>query len=1786
MKVLVRGSKFQVPSCLLVLVFVWNLGPGSWNANAQALVTISDTLRNADNSLASGRLEITWPAFKTADGFTVAGGRKNQTVTSGVVNLQLFPNAGATPAGTSYTVDYYLTSGAGREYWVVPATGPVTIANVRVTVAPLPSIVVNQSQLTLGTGLSVLLGLSRWAAGAQPTATTAGQCFYDTTADRVSCSNNALAFNTLAAPADIGIKSLNSLTMATQVISPGTSGTDFNIAASGNTHVFNLPDASQTARGVVTTGTQTFTGEKTVDTTSSTTAGSIAILASMRTTHASGTKPWVEGLEANASSNGAGNVTELAALASYAQQSGTGTVTDMFGLHVQSNLKPGAGGVTNNYGIRVKDQAITGANNWAIKTGTGKVEFGDTTVAKVLNGVRVADQFTGANGGAKIQAAVNDCPATKCTVFVPAGTYSITSFISISGKTNFALILDKGAVLQAVSGIGANPILQVEGASTDVLIEGGVFDANSIASIGIQIAATATRVRIEGVEIKNTPSGSFQPGISVASTASGGYEVNIYDSYIHDTFHSCIFTQYPGVVRIERNRCENVSSTNGIQGGGQQLMQVVNNKVSGVSNAANGATGIYCFGCDRVDWRGNEITNSYRGMHCDTCGAGNVRGNLLDNLQHWGIHVEKGADFSIHDNDVRNTGTTVAADAVVLSGTSSTSINALDSTTGLTASANVTLTADLADKQEGTGSVKAEILAAFTTGLVFFHDFGANQTSFLNPFKDLWVKTDTALGSGVLSLGTDSTTNCASLDRTVKLPQLPANTWVRLQQYLPSWQYDAQVAGIRCWAITANSDPGAVTLKFDNFDSAGRNVGDVVSNNRVYWPNGTCFKFDNMIGGEVRGNYCEDAGFATAGARNAYVFQAATNPIASGNEVRYTAKGAGQPGQFFNLDATSTVTEVGNRGTNVDTFAAVAAGGKLLRLDPDTAAGGGLTVDGDANTTLQAKSTAAGTPTAYIQGASTGIAVFGSFTNHPLSFRVNQTERASLNSSGVLGATVFDASAGFRVAGAATSGRYLKGDGTNFIVSTGSASGVGACPANQWANAANSDAAPTCAQPGFSNLSGSAALAQLPVGAANQILGSNAGATSQEHKTLATGTAGTDFAIAHSAGTVTFNLPDASATARGAITTGIQTIAGNKTFSSAPTFSSLTAGSVPFIGTGGLFTQDNSKLFWDDGSKRLQAGPRSGFVALQSYVTNSEHTFAAINSTRGTPLLGIAESNLSTTDLTGTYGAADSRHTSGTRTNAIGVEGDVYHSTAGNVTNLFGVVGFAEHDGTGTTTDMAAVVASGNVRSAGTVTNNYGLLVKNQTAGTNNWAIKTGTGKVEFGDLLQIGDGAGNDRLSFSAESTNPTCAAGNYFIWANSTDTRLKKCQNGTITDLDTTSAGGGYDTAKGDSGTATKTGTEALKVAGTSGEISTSAADGTDDTITVSLPATLSTAKTVSALWTFDRGTTSDQAILIAIPQPGAAGQRDSHFLDQRGTAHDGAAGHNADWRRFVDVTSNAGASTLVWQSRIDAGAFTTRASLTDAGTLGATIFDASTGFRVGGAAASGNYLRGDGANFVSSAIQDADIPAAITRDSEWPSATATLTNKTMDAEATGNVVTSPVEIFIPAASCDNATPSSNWDLPTSNAAVDACITGTNTQKGVLDFANGASALTAQITYQLPWDWASGSNIDAKVKWLSATTTNNVVWQIAIACVADAETDDPAFTDTAFAADAAKATANQTNDVPDGSTFQTITTTGSCAAGELAHIRVKRDPAHASDDHSGTARLIGVALKIRRAM
>lgn len=121
-------------------LFCWLVLMAAMNARGStpAMTTISDVLYRADGTAARGTLLISWPAFTTADNKPVAAGSMNLALgVNGEVNVELAPNAGANPAGTYYRVVLKLEDGSSNtEYWVVPASSPATIAEIRSRLAP------------------------------------------------------------------------------------------------------------------------------------------------------------------------------------------------------------------------------------------------------------------------------------------------------------------------------------------------------------------------------------------------------------------------------------------------------------------------------------------------------------------------------------------------------------------------------------------------------------------------------------------------------------------------------------------------------------------------------------------------------------------------------------------------------------------------------------------------------------------------------------------------------------------------------------------------------------------------------------------------------------------------------------------------------------------------------------------------------------------------------------------------------------------------------------------------------------------------------------------------------------------------------------------------------------------------------------------------------------------------------------------------------------------------------------------------------------------------------------------------------------------------------------------------------------------------------------------------------------------------------------------------------------------------------------------------------------------
>ena len=197
-----------------------------------------------------------------------------------------------------------------------------------------------------------------------------------------------------------------------------------------------------------------------------------------------------------------------------------------------------------------------------------------------------------------------------------------------------------------------------------------------------------------------------------------------------------------------------------------------------------------------------------------------------------------------------------------------------------------------------------------------------------------------------------------------------------------------------------------------------------------------------------------------------------------------------------------------------------------------------------------------------------------------------------------------------------------------------------------------------------------------------------------------------------------------------------------------------------------------------------------------------------------------------------------------------------------------------------------------------------------------------------------------------------------------------------------------------------------------------------------------------------------------------------------------------------------------------------------------------------------------------------------------------TDTFTNKTYNAESTGNVLTLPFTVWWQASHCETGGGyGGDWsfDVSATNAPSVGCA-GLASSNTVFDYLiyDDAATEAAFHSFRLPDDWTG--TVDLKLKWFTSATSGNVVWQVSTVCLADNENMDPStvsYNTAQTITDAAKASGSFQNDA----SLSNVTMTG-CAAGELLYVKMLRNPAHASDTISASANLLGIGLTYRRAM
>ena len=89
---------------------------------------------------------------------------------------------------------------------------------------------------------------------------------------------------------------------------------------------------------------------------------------------------------------------------------------------------------------------------------------------------------------------------------------------------------------------------------------------------------------------------------------------------------------------------------------------------------------------------------------------------------------------------------------------------------------STTVTLNLTDKKEGTGSADLVVLTAFTTGLAAYMNVSSTDLTDQTQIS-LWIKSSTTTVAGQIELVLDETTNCTGPEAHIDMPALTANTW-------------------------------------------------------------------------------------------------------------------------------------------------------------------------------------------------------------------------------------------------------------------------------------------------------------------------------------------------------------------------------------------------------------------------------------------------------------------------------------------------------------------------------------------------------------------------------------------------------------------------------------------------------------------------------------------------------------------------------------------------------------------------------------------------------------------------------------------------------------------------------------------------------------------------------------------------------------------------------------------------------------------------------------------------
>ena len=136
--------------------------------------------------------------------------------------------------------------------------------------------------------------------------------------------------------------------------------------------------------------------------------------------------------------------------------------------------------------------------------------------------------------------------------------------------------------------------------------------------------------------------------------------------------------------------------------------------------------------------------------------------------------------------------------------------------------ANLTLSTELVDKKEGTGSVKIDVDSAFTTGLIGSEDI--SPTVDLSNYDSIafWLKSTVTTSAGQLQLVIDDDTGCGSASESIDIPVLTANVWKDVKLGITAGTTRTAIACVGLNVATNLDSASSTKINIDDVEVQGQ----------------------------------------------------------------------------------------------------------------------------------------------------------------------------------------------------------------------------------------------------------------------------------------------------------------------------------------------------------------------------------------------------------------------------------------------------------------------------------------------------------------------------------------------------------------------------------------------------------------------------------------------------------------------------------------------------------------------------------------------------------------------------------------------------------------------------------------------------------------------------------------------------------------------------------------------------------------------------------------------------